>query len=337
MTEAITSLEIDSLDRQILQCLQIWPRASWVAISKVLDADPITIARRWDKLSSHGYATISTYPSTRNRVKGQVGALIELKVLPQHIHTATKSLIELPMIGTIRTMISDWNISMDTTVLDMSQLEELLTTRLGEIEGVVSYRSSLVGDVLADGARWRINELPMSAIHKFEAQAQESLANASDEPAIHAIDHKIIQAMFTNPRMGIQELATSLEISINTARKHLGHLIKGGHLTIRCDIARRVSGWPITVRYLGSLPLQKYQEIGERAKKINEIRSMLLLVGPNNVMLNVWLKEYSDISKFEAYLATVLPDITIQDRSVVSSFKKLMWKPVDANGLFMNH
>src|SRR5699024_11192013 len=158
--------------------------------------------------------------------------------------------------------------------------------------------------------RWRINELPLSKIHKFETQAKQTLTTASDEPAIHEIDQEIIRAMFTNPRMGIQDLATSLDSSINTARKHLGHLIKGGHLTIRCDIARKASGWPITVRFLGSLPLPKYKEIGERAKKINEIRSMLLLVGPNNVMLNVWLKEYSDISKFEAYLATVLPDIT---------------------------
>ena len=67
----------DELDLQIVNCLQLQPRASWTLGGEALDVDPVTVARRWQRLSSAGIAWVS------GRATGQGGpesclAVVEL-------------------------------------------------------------------------------------------------------------------------------------------------------------------------------------------------------------------------------------------------------------------
>ena len=49
----------DELDLAIVNCLQLQPRASWTLVGEALDVDPVTVARRWQRLSSAGIAWVS--------------------------------------------------------------------------------------------------------------------------------------------------------------------------------------------------------------------------------------------------------------------------------------
>lgn len=335
MHESINTDFLDALDRKIIQSLQVWPRAPWSVLGGVLEVDPITISRRWDRMQQHGVAWISAYPVSQGIAWDDVGALVELRVQPSEILNIVEALRNIPAVGTIRSMVSDWNISLDTRARSMAGLEKFLIEELGAIPGVLSFRSSLTAEVAIEGSSWRLNELSAAAEKQLAELADRSLGSEEAESGFHEVDLDIIRVMFQDGRATVNHIASEIGASINTVKKHLHHLLKGKNLILRCDMARAVSGWPVTVRFLGVIPLQKQAHIVERLKKIAEIRSCLILVGPNNVMLNVWLKSYSDISKFEAYLTKTLPELEIRDRSVITSFSKLMWKNVAPDGTLL--
>ena len=51
--------DVDELDLAVVNCLQLSPRASWTLVGEALDVDPVTVARRWQRLSSAGIAWVS--------------------------------------------------------------------------------------------------------------------------------------------------------------------------------------------------------------------------------------------------------------------------------------
>lgn len=54
-----SAIVADEVDLKIVNCLQLHPRASWTLVGEALDIDPVTVARRWQRLSSTGIAWVT--------------------------------------------------------------------------------------------------------------------------------------------------------------------------------------------------------------------------------------------------------------------------------------
>src|SRR6478736_6009630 len=67
----------DELDLAIVNCLQLQPRASWTLVGRALDIDPVTVARRWQRLSSAGIAWVSGRATGQGRPESCL-AVVEL-------------------------------------------------------------------------------------------------------------------------------------------------------------------------------------------------------------------------------------------------------------------
>ena len=59
---ATDSLTLDRIDRQILHALQISPRAPFARIASVLDVSEQTVARRFQRMRTHGVVRITALP-----------------------------------------------------------------------------------------------------------------------------------------------------------------------------------------------------------------------------------------------------------------------------------
>jgi DNA-binding Lrp family transcriptional regulator len=99
----MTDLELDEDDRRLIAALQVNPRASWTELGTVLGPSPVTLARRWARLSDAGAAWITVAPNLQPGT-GALGlgvALVELRVPPGQVLPIASELAAVPEIATI--------------------------------------------------------------------------------------------------------------------------------------------------------------------------------------------------------------------------------------------
>ena len=85
----------DELDLAIVNCLQLQPRASWTLVGEALDVDPVTVARRWQRLSSAGIAWVSGRATGQGRPESCL-AVVELSCSAAQTLAIAERVTELP-------------------------------------------------------------------------------------------------------------------------------------------------------------------------------------------------------------------------------------------------
>lgn len=83
-------------------------------------------------------------------------------------------------------------------------------------------------------------------------------------------------------------------------RRWLNEMMEGGLLSLRCEVAQPITGWPIATKPAA------------RA----EVRLCAAVTGSDNLVMTLWLRSLGDIQRVEAELATSLPQPTLTDRAV---------------------
>lgn len=103
-------------------------------------------------------------------------------------------------------------------------------------------------------------------------------------------------------------------------------------LSLRCDLARPLSGWPLSAVYFTSVPGQFAAETSRALADVREIRSCAIAAGPHNLVIDVWLRALNNVHAFEAHLSRRLPRLTVADRSVVLRTVKHVCRLLDRDG-----
>src|SRR5262245_21675097 len=84
---------LDELDLGLIHALQVNPRASWTVVGRVLRLDPVTAARRWQRLTESGVAWATTYPLLS---EGLTAAIVELECRPGLAGSVARTLADDP-------------------------------------------------------------------------------------------------------------------------------------------------------------------------------------------------------------------------------------------------
>lgn len=103
-------------------------------------------------------------------------------------------------------------------------------------------------------------------------------------------------------------------------------------MRLRTEIVRSLSGWPVSAWYFLSVPAAQTESVGSRLSRIEEIRTVISVVGRYNIAMAVWMRTLSDVSRLEAATEWQLPDVRIADRSVVTRTTKLVGNLLDDSG-----
>jgi DNA-binding Lrp family transcriptional regulator len=117
---------------------------------------------------------------------------------------------------------------------------------------------------------------------------------------------------------------------VATAGRRLRQLV-GTRISLRCDVARPVSGWPLSAVYFASAPADKLREISQALAAVAEVRSCGITAGPHNLIIDVWLRSLPDVHNLEAHLCARLP-LRVDDRAVVLRTVKHMGRLLDPDG-----
>ncbi|GAA4597941.1 DNA-binding Lrp family transcriptional regulator [Actinoplanes octamycinicus] len=313
------TVTLDELDYQLVTALQLAPRADWQRVGAALGVDGSTAARRWNRLYRTGHAWISCLPA-QLAIPGVVLAVIEVDCVAGRLPEVAAGLAEDVNIVTLEHVTGARDLLIQAAFADHAQLARYLSFRLGMLPGVAASRTQIAVTVHLEGSRWRLDRLSEQA---REILTEGRAAKSPGGRVFGAEDLDIIRMLSDDPRQPAARIAERLRLSPTTVRRRLDRLDADRSVAYRAEVARYVSGYPISVSLWGTLPPGDTGRVVGRLSGMRETRFCATLSGAANLLLVVWLRSVQEIAGFEARLGAQVPELRIIDRSVALWVMKL--------------
>jgi DNA-binding Lrp family transcriptional regulator len=325
---------LDEVDRRIVHALQIHPRAPWRLVGEVLAIDPVTAARRWQRMERDRLAWVTAYPRLAD-ARNAVTAVVEFDTRPGAGSQVAETIAAQPRALNVKETAGGRDLVVSVQAPTLDELAQFITLHLATVPGVTATRTHLVTAMPTEGSSWRLRSLDAEQQSRLERTAATPAgpvrSAARDAAGWNAIDARMLTLLSTDGRMPIRRLAEELGTSVTTAGRRLRQLV-GTRISLRCDVARQVSGWPLSAVYFASASADKLREISQALASVSEVRACAITAGPHNLVIDVWLRSLPDVHSLEAHLCARLPPLRVADRAVVLRTVKHMGRLLDVEG-----
>ncbi|GAA2991740.1 Lrp/AsnC family transcriptional regulator [Streptomyces drozdowiczii] len=321
---------LDELDLLLVTALQIAPRADWRTIGEVLDIDASTVARRWARLTQAGHAWIGVHPAVAatGPDSGALVAFIEVDCVSGRLHEVAGHIADDPHVFNLEHVSGSRDLLVTAVFEDNAQLARYVGFRLGALDGVAASRTQVATTLHTEGSRWRLDRLTDEQRRKLAPPAP----NRQPTRTVPERDLELVRLLGEDPRRPVAHLAERTGLSPTTVRRRLDRLDADRALAYRCEVARSLSGWPVSVSYWAAVPQSRAPQLAKSISQIREIRLCASLTGPHNLLLAAWLRSVDDIGAFESRLTARHPELTVADRALTLWPMKLAGHLLDPQG-----
>ncbi len=318
----------DELDLALAHALQIAPRASWTLVGEVLGVNPVTAARRWQRLTGDKVAWVTCYPG-QGLATRHVVAFVEVDCEPAERHGLVEVLSRDPRVATVEVIASGRDLFLTMFLADLGTLSGFLLDELSVLPGVRGTRTQLGTGIYAHGAGWRLDALT--------ADQKERISRAAaPQPAGHDVSatavRELLLALGHDGRRSASQLAESLGASPSTVRRRLSRIERGQLLSFRCEVANLVSGWPVIATFWASVPPDDLRQTAQTVAGLPGVRLCAAVTGASNLLITMWLRSLADSQRIEGLLAEHFPKMVLNDRAVVLRVAKRMGRLLDDAG-----
>ncbi|SEF07010.1 Lrp/AsnC family transcriptional regulator [Streptomyces sp. Ag109_O5-10] len=315
----------------LINALQLSPRASWTELGRALGVDPVTVARRFHRLSAQGTAWVGFSPGPRLLEQICV-AYVVIDCAPGTTARVAEALSAHPHMVTIERTASGHDILATVAAPDLPALSRYALDLLPHLPGITAVRSRIVTHMFTEGGHWRIAALAPAQRARLTAQEPAPAAQRTTHRQLTPADRALAVRLAHDGRAPYQTLARDLGVSLSTAKRRVEALTRHGLLRFRCDFARPLGGWPVAVTFWARVPPADLPGVGQSLIRLPETRNCAAISGPQNLILQASLHSVSDILRLETHLATAHPALDIADRVVTLRQDKLLGRLLDPHG-----
>lgn len=312
---------LDEGDLTLIHALQIRPRGTWSELASVLGESGPTLAARWARLRADGAAWITAYPLADTVVT----AFVEVDIVPGLMHQVCAVLDVSPWAGTIEYAARGRDLLVTIFAKDFAHLSEILLDELGEIPGVAQFRTHIAARIHVEGSRWQLG-----ALGPRERAALRVLPDARPPSSISLRKPTYAPLLLELARDGratAADIAARIDRPASTVRRQLGTLLRSGGLVFRCEIAQRLTRWPVTVTWWCRVPASALDDVVERVRREPRVRLCMTITGTSNFLLTMWTASMTDLMASQRWLEDCLgPSSSIADTAVtLRTRKRLGW------------
>lgn len=321
-------------DMELVNALQLAPRASWSELSVILGQHATTLARRWERITNAGMARISIAPGPGMAALMEL-AFIELTCRNSQVTQVADDLFQDHRTMTIQFIAGSAHLLVTVAAPGQSLADFLLTT-IGSLDGVLHYSVRTVTGQLVEASNWHFRALPPATMRKLRRLVNPPESHGGEtHVAMDEIDQEIVRSLSINGRMGFREIAQRAGITPPAAARRVNRLIGGNYIMVRCDIVRQGLGQNVSAVFWGSMSPEDILLVGPNlAAELPEIRIMTAVTGANNIHMVVWLNSPWDSLAVERKILHAIPGLTIDDRRIVLRTFKYNGARITESGRF---
>ncbi|WP_433348917.1 Lrp/AsnC family transcriptional regulator [Microtetraspora malaysiensis] len=318
---------LSEADLELIDALQINPRASWVDVGAAIGADPVTAARRWQRLNASGEAW-TTVALGRRQMHAMSVAFLEIDCAAGAAVEVADRLAAAGHLITVQHVAADHDLFVIAVAASMPALADYLLADLPRVTGVAKVRTHVATRVFDASRRWRLRVLSPGSARTLARRP------AAPEPTgrMDALDRRLFAALLADGRAGYSELARAVGTSERTVQRRLSRLVGSGDIDFRCDLARAHAGWHSSAVLWLRMPDALLEETGRALLDWPETRTCSALAGARNMLLTVGLHAAGDLHPLVVRLEERFPHVVVADRQIVLRQAKLYGRRLDRFG-----
>jgi DNA-binding Lrp family transcriptional regulator len=314
----------DELDLDLINAMQIAPRAPWKLIADVIGTSPITAARRWEQLQATGLAWVTVCGSSQLMERTSL-AVVAINCESSCLQATAAALLDDPCTVTISHTSGDCDLLIIVWTRDLTTLSRYVVERLNALPGTSAVWISTASEIYADGSRWRLQALDSDQRRRLV----ETIGPSDSRAEFRFEDRQLMVALSHNGRASYKELGAQVGTSPATVRRRLARLLGDGAYTARCEVSRRISGSPIEITIWLEAPVATVRSVGEQLAQLPEARLCAAVVGGSNIVLVVWLRSVGDLQALEQEIAHRTPASRVVKRALTLRHLKLITRVME--------
>lgn len=187
---------------RLIHALQVWPRAPWSQLGPILDADPVTLARRWSGLTERGMAWVTAQPPMFETARG---AIVEVECVAGSIDTVITELSQDSECMSIDVASGGRDLILTVGCHDPTAFKRYVVSRIASIPDVRTVRTHPIVTTISGASQWRLRALDADEASAIDAARHRDAARLS--------------AMFTRPPVAERDIVSIL-CPATVARPH---------------------------------------------------------------------------------------------------------------------
>ncbi|MDA3648467.1 Lrp/AsnC family transcriptional regulator [Saccharopolyspora indica] len=321
------SSSLDELDLSLVNAVQIAPRGSWQVIGSVLGVDPSTVARRWQRITEQGLVWVTAYARLTAPSAFVLGC-VEIDCRPSERDRLAVLLARLPQVVSVHHVGSGRDLLVLINARNLPALSRFVLDELSHHPGVRRTSVHTATAVFGEGVQWRLNALSPAQRAQLAAHAPPR----AKQGVLTEEDRDLMVALSTDGRRTVAELAELTGASASTARRRLAKLVDRGLVSLRCEVAQSLTGWPVSAIFWANAPADELSAVGRALAELPEIRFCAAVTGEHNLVMIVWLRSPEDCQRLEERLAARLPSLSLAERAITLRQLKRQTRVLDDLG-----
>ncbi|WP_410595659.1 Lrp/AsnC family transcriptional regulator [Amycolatopsis sp. lyj-23] len=315
-------MQLTERDLELVDAVQVNPRAGWSSIAEPLGFSAVTAARRWAALAAEGAVWTGA-------VMGPLlfrGAVLEFACHPGSIDPLIDALNAMPDVLTVGRTAGEFDVYALTAAPTTRALINSLSGRFAELPAE-RLRARAYTRVHG-GPQWRLNVLNPTQ----SAQVRASGQSRRDVTELTAADRALYFALAHDARRSYANLADDLSTPPQVVRRRLELLRGSGWLSLRADLARPLAGWPLAALVWLAVPhparSQVARDLGARAA----IRFCASTVSRANLVAIVNLRAPEELDELLGALSADLPSLVVCEYRLILRLHKVNGHILDVEG-----
>lgn len=309
-------------DLELVDAVQVNPRASWATIGATLGTPAVTVARRWKALSAAGEA----WTSSTMGVELSRGAVLEIACRPGTVEAVVAILCEKPDVLTVGRTVGGFDIYVLTVSASVESLTRSLLGTFADLD--VAVMRSHVYFRLYGGSHWRLSVLNRTQTDQLRENQQRPQRRSPVAPE----DRRLFLALAHDARRSYADLAEELGTAPHTVRRQLERMRRQGYIGFRADMARPLAGWKLTALLWLVVPDDEVDLVGRGLGAWTETRFCAAIASPANIALVVSLRTVEQLEELTLRMRSTYPSATVADRRLVLRLVKVHGRILDESG-----
>ena len=315
-------MELTERDLELVDAVQVNPRAGWSAIAEPLGFSAVTAARRWAALAAAGAVWTGA-------VMGPLlfrGAVLEFACRPGSVDALVDALNAMPDVLTVGRTAGEFDVYALTAAPTTQALIDSLSGRFAALPAE-RLRARPYTRVHG-GPQWRLNVLnpAQSAQVRAPGRPKREIAGLTSD------DRALFFALAHDARRSYADLGDDLSVPPQVVRRRLDLLLRSGWVSLRADLARPLAGWPLAALVWLAVPHATRSQVAHDLGTLAAIRFCASTVSPANLVAIVNLRAPEELDDVLIALSSELPSVAVSEYRLILRLHKVNGHILDVDG-----
>jgi DNA-binding Lrp family transcriptional regulator len=300
-----TLVELDTLDRRIVDGLRLDGRVSFSTLAEVLGVSDQTVARRYRRLRAGAGLRVAGLPDAARL--GYDMWLIRLQATPDSAASIAEALARRPDTTWVTLNSGGTEVTCVVQNPGTADRDALLLQKLPRTPRVVSVRAHCLMHQYAGGAQG--DPLKMHLTGEQSARLRPPAPPPGTVPELAETDRPLLAALSRDGRLGYPQLAAATGWSESTVRRRLEHLRAVGAVFFDVEVEPSTFGYNAQVMLWLSVAPTHLETVGRAMAAHPEIVFAAATTGESNLVATVVCPDMAGLYEYVTRRVGPLPGV----------------------------